>query len=92
MSESPLGKKPIQHRSTNQNLGLVLFAVYCLFYFGFIVVTVYDYTLLSTELFAGVNLAIIYGIGLILLAILLAVIYAFLARPDPQEPTEAAEI
>lgn len=92
MSESPVAEKPLHHRSTNQTLGLALFTVYCLFYVGFIVLTVYDYTLLSRELFAGINLAITYGIGLILLAIVLAIIYAFFAKPDPQAPTEAAEI
>lgn len=92
MSESRCEEKPLQHRSTNQTLGLSLFAVYCLFYVGFIVLTVYDYTLLSKELFPGINWAIGYGMGLILLAIVLAIIYAYFAKPDPQPPTEAAEI
>jgi uncharacterized membrane protein (DUF485 family) len=73
-------------------MGLILFAVYFLFYAGFIAITVYDYKLLGIEVFAGVNLAIVYGMGLILLAIVLAVIYAFFAKSDPVEPTEAAEI
>lgn len=92
MSDSSLPYAEVAHRSANQSLGLVLFAIYFLFYAGFIAITVYDYTILGKEVFAGVNLAIVYGMGLILLAIVLAVIYAFFAKSDPAEATEAAEI
>jgi uncharacterized membrane protein (DUF485 family) len=82
----------IAHRSPNQRLGLVLFFIYFLFYAAFIVLTVYDYRLLAREVAAGINLAVAYGIGLILLAIALAILYAALAKPDAVEPAEAAEI
>jgi uncharacterized membrane protein (DUF485 family) len=91
MSEN-ISSQADAHRSPNQTLGLLLFAVYFLFYAGFIAITVYDYALLGREVFAGVNLAIVYGMGLILLAIVLAVVYAFFAKSDPAEATEASEI
>ncbi len=82
----------VSHRSPNQGLGMVLFVIYFLFYAGFIALTVYDYKILGKELVAGINIAVGYGMGLIISAIVLAVIYAMLAKPDPTEATEAAEI
>ena len=61
----------VAHRSPNQKLGLVLFAIYFALYAGFIGVTVYDYKLLAREVFAGINLAIAYGMLLIIAAIVL---------------------
>jgi uncharacterized membrane protein (DUF485 family) len=72
------------HRSPNQKLGLALFAVYFAMYAGFIGITVYDYKLLSREVFAGINFAIAYGMTLIIAAIVLAVIYAFLAKDEAE--------
>ncbi|MBC7782380.1 MAG: DUF485 domain-containing protein [Burkholderiales bacterium] len=80
------------HRSPNQELGMVLFIIYFALYAGFIAITVYDYKLLGKELFGGINLAIGYGMGLIIAAVALAILYAWLAKPDPVEPNEAAEI
>jgi len=80
------------HRSPNQSLGLLLFFIYFVFYAGFIALTVYDYKLLGKEVFGGINLAIVYGMGLIIAAVALAILYAVLAKPDPVAPTEAAEI
>ncbi len=83
---------PIAHRSINHRLGLILFAIYFVFYVGFIAITVYDYKILAREIFTGMNLAIAYGMFLILLAIGLAILYAWLAKSDPEPPTEAVEI
>jgi uncharacterized membrane protein (DUF485 family) len=74
---------PIDSSSPNRRLGLFLFAIYFALYAGFIVLTVYDYRLLGRQLFGGLNLAIVYGMGLILAAIVLAVLYAFLAKNEP---------
>lgn len=70
------------HVSPNRKLGLILFAIYFAMYAGFIVITVIDYRILARELFGGLNLAIVYGMGLILAAIVLAILYAFLARDE----------
>ena len=72
----------VAHRSPNQKLGLVLFVIYFALYAGFIGLTVYDYRLLAKEVFAGINLAIAYGMLLIISAILLAILYAFLAKDE----------
>ena len=56
-------------------LGIKLFAVYSVIYSGFVVLSVLAPRLLEMELFFGLNLAVAYGFGLIILAILLGLAY-----------------
>ncbi len=53
---------------------LVLFAVYCLCYAGFIGIAAFSFATLKIPV-AGVNLAVVYGFGLIGLAFVLALLY-----------------
>ncbi len=62
-------------------LGLVLFAIYCLCYAGFIGVAAFSFTTLRQPL-AGLNLAVVYGFGLIGLAFLLAILYLIFDRAE----------
>jgi uncharacterized membrane protein (DUF485 family) len=64
----------------NTRLGLVLFAVYCLLYGGFMGLSTFAPQVMTSQPFGGMNLAIIYGFGLIVAAMLLAVVYLFLAK------------
>ncbi|MCE9631458.1 MAG: DUF485 domain-containing protein [Planctomycetia bacterium] len=59
-------------------LGLALFWVYVLLYGGFMGLVLARPDLLSLRPFGGVNLAIVYGMGLIAAAFMLAVIYMVL--------------
>ena len=59
--------------------GFALFWVYVLLYGGFMVLVLVRPDLLSRRPFGGVNLAIAYGMGLIVAAFVLAVVY-MLAR------------
>jgi uncharacterized membrane protein (DUF485 family) len=70
------------HVSPNVKLGLLLFSIYLILYLGFIAIATFKYELLAKTPFGGVNLAIIYGIGLILAALILAAIYMALAKKD----------
>lgn len=63
---------------------LALFVVYCLAYGGFMAVAAFRFDLLAKPVVGGVNLAIAWGVGLILLAIVLAGI-AVTGRKGPQE-------
>ena len=56
-------------------LGLKLFAVYGIFYLGFILINVLKPSFMKTEVLFGVNLAIIYGFTLIIVAIVMGLIY-----------------
>jgi uncharacterized membrane protein (DUF485 family) len=58
-------------------LGFAFCAVYAAAYVGFVAITVYDVTLMDTEMPLGVNLGVFYGFGLILLAFALSLAYNF---------------
>ncbi|MBE0596335.1 MAG: DUF485 domain-containing protein [Desulfuromonadales bacterium] len=55
-------------------IGLWMFAVYTLIYAGFIAINTIKPSLLELT-FGGLNLAVIYGIGLIVFAFVLATVY-----------------
>ena len=66
--------------SRNARVGLVLFAVYCVLYGGFMVMNAFFPERMGQAPFGGVNLAVMYGLLLIVAAFLLAVLYMFLVR------------
>ncbi len=57
-------------------LGAILCAIYALVYAGFVIVSVYDVTLMDKVMPFQVNLAVFYGLGLIVFALLLALFYS----------------
>lgn len=59
-------------------LGLKLFWVYCLVYVVFVAIAVFATDKMETIVFKGTNLAIMYGLGLIVLAIVMGLIYNYL--------------
>ncbi|MEX0819236.1 MAG: DUF485 domain-containing protein [Pirellulaceae bacterium] len=69
----------------NSRIGLVLFAVYLLLYGGFVFLNAFAADVMSTTPIAGVNLAILYGFGLILAALILALLYGFLCNLTDDE-------
>jgi uncharacterized membrane protein (DUF485 family) len=66
----------------NSRIGLALFAVYLLFYGGFVLIAAFSPETMEATPFAGVNMAIWYGFGLIVVAILLALIYGIVCRKE----------
>jgi len=71
----------------NTRLGLRLFAVYLLFYGGFVLLTVFSPDSLEALPLAGVNLAIWYGCALIVAAFALALIYGWACRAREATPS-----
>lgn len=58
-------------------LGVILFLVYLIIYAGFVIIgTIYPKTL-GMEAILGLNLAFVYGMGLIFLAAIMGLIYNF---------------
>ena len=55
-------------------LGLIMFAIYTPIYFAFIIICVVNPQFMATEV-GSLNVAITYGFGLIVLAIIQALIY-----------------
>lgn len=60
--------------------GLILFFIYLALYAAFMLLTTFAPGLMEDELFGGVSLAVIYGFGLIVIALVLALLYAWLCR------------
>ncbi|REJ68395.1 MAG: DUF485 domain-containing protein [Planctomycetota bacterium] len=64
----------------NTGLGLTLFTIYLLLYSGFVFLNAFRADLMERTPVAGVNLAVLYGFVLIIVAFVLALLYGFLAR------------
>lgn len=68
----------IRRRQTR--IGLGLFAVYALFYTAFIAINTFRPNWMDWTPIAGLNFAVLSGMGLIVLAVLLAILYGVLCR------------
>ena len=69
----------------NARIGLVLFVIYLLLYGGFVFLNAFAADVMEMTPIAGVNLAILYGFGLIIAALILALVYGFLCKEEPAE-------
>ncbi|MBN1835563.1 MAG: DUF485 domain-containing protein [Spirochaetales bacterium] len=61
-----------------KRLGARLFLVYAAVYAGFVLVNLISPRAMALVLFAGLDLAVVYGFGLILFALALALLYSAL--------------
>ena len=58
-----------------KSLGIKMFFVYAAIYAGFVAINVIDPVMMEMEIIFGLNLAVVYGFGLIGLALILAFVY-----------------
>ena len=74
-------------------LGIRLFFIYLICYAGFVLIGVFQYELLAIPVFGGLNLALAYGIGLIVFAVALGIVYNYYCTKyeDESEQTEGIE-
>jgi uncharacterized membrane protein (DUF485 family) len=70
-------------RRVNARLGLVLFTIYLTLYLGFVLINAFRASWMETIVAWGLNLAIVYGFGLIAAAVVLALLYGALCRREP---------
>ena len=66
--------------SRNARVGLWLFLVYLLLYGGFMALNAFFPHRMAAAPFGGVNLAVLYGLVLIVAAFVLALVYVMLVR------------
>ncbi|MCO5235176.1 MAG: DUF485 domain-containing protein [Chitinophagaceae bacterium] len=79
MDSKILSDQDTEHASEKKaKLGIKFFFLYLLFYAAFVIIGVLNYELFAIEVFRGVNLAVVYGMGLILFAVLLGILYNYL--------------
>jgi hypothetical protein len=70
---APSGKDPSSVYKSR--LGVWMFLAYALIYAGFVAINVADPLAMEAVVVAGLNLAVVYGMGLIITALVLALIY-----------------
>ena len=78
-------------RERNSRIGLVLFAIYLLLYGGFVFINAFSPETMDITPIPGINLAIIYGFGLIIAAFVLALLYGVLCGSDESEVSDKEE-
>lgn len=66
-------------------IGAWMFLLYALVYAGFVAINVIDPLLMEIQVMFGLNLAVVYGFGLIVFALILALIYNRLCSKKEQE-------
>lgn len=67
---------------SNARLGLWLFAAYLILYLGFVLLSAFAAQTMERPVIAGLNLAIVYGFGLIIGALVMALVYGMLCKPE----------
>ena len=75
----------------NMRWGMRFFVLYSLLYLGFMILNTFTPNIMEWSPFAGVNLAVWYGFGLIGSAIALALVYGWICRQDERNPSTTHE-
>ena len=68
--------------SSNARLGLFMFVIYTTLYSAFVLLNAFKPELMEVTPIAGINIAILYGFGLIVAALVMALIYGWLCKED----------
>jgi uncharacterized membrane protein (DUF485 family) len=66
-------------------LGIIMFVIYTIFYAGFVAINLISPLVMETTVLLGLNLAVVYGFALIILALILALVYDGLCRRKENE-------
>ncbi len=61
-------------------IGVVMTIIYAVIYGGFVFLSIFFPSMMGVQTILGMNLAVTYGLGLIVVAIILAIIYNQLVR------------
>ena len=77
--------------SYKKNLGILMFVIYTVVYAVFIAINIFKAELMEAPVFAGLDLAIVYGFGLILFALVEAFIYNILCTRQENASHENEE-
>ena len=64
----------------NARRGMILFLIYLVVYGAYVGLNAFKPAVMDSVPLLGINLAVLYGMGLIVLAMVLALVYAWLCR------------
>ena len=86
MLHDPAAPVQVDHATSyKMRLGTIMFLIYAAVYAGFVAINVLNPLLMEAIVLFGLNLAVVYGFGLILFALILALIYnALCARKETE--------
>jgi hypothetical protein len=84
---TPSGKDPAGPYKTR--LGIWMFIFYSLFYASFVALNLLNPLAMATIVFAGLNLATVYGFALIIVALIEALVYDGMCRKKEAEFAQA---
>lgn len=79
-----------EQSARNARYGIRLFLLYALFYAAFVLINAFRPEWMDVMVFAGLNLATVYGLALIVAALVLALIYGWLCRASASSNPEGA--
>ncbi len=88
-SPTPVDNEMEKISARNARYGMVLFLVYLAVYGVYVVLNAFKPTVMDALPLLGVNLAVLFGLGLIVLALVLALVYAWLCRSARNGSNEA---
>ena len=77
---APVGKDPASDYKSR--LGVRMFFIFALVYACFVGINVASPLAMESTIFSGLNLAVVYGFGLIILALIMALIYERLCSTE----------
>ena len=77
-------------QTRNARMGIILFVVYLVMYGGFVLINTFSPETMEATPIAGINVAILYGFGLIIAAFIMALLYGVLcdSNDEPGSSTE----
>ena len=78
--------------AANARAGLILFFIYLAFYAGFMGLAAFAPQAMSRPAVSGVNLAVTYGMGLIVGALLIAAIYMWICARNARTFAGASQL
>ena len=86
---TPAGKDPAG--PYKMRLGIWMFVFYSLFYASFVAINLLNPRAMAAIVFAGLNLATVYGFALIIVALIEALVYDWLCRKKEAQFSKAEQ-
>jgi len=84
---------PDHAQGYKSKLGVRMFLLYAIIYAGFVAINIISPVTMEKTIFLGLNLAVVYGFGLIIFALVLALIYNYACgRKENELNNDSAEV